>query len=65
MNFLKIFLKAKKRKFRSLLDIYVAESLYILSNLENEQLSKSLKIRKLDERSDNLKNKKSFRTLLF
>ena len=52
----KFFLKAKKRKFRSLLDIFIAESLYILSNLENEQLSKSLiNIRKLDERFDNLK----------
>ena len=49
------FLKAEKRRNRSFLDIYVAKSLYIWSNLNNEFEKSSSMINKLDARFDNLK----------
>ena len=50
------FLKAKKRKSRSILDNHVAESLYLWSDLENLKLEKaSIELSKLDNRFENLK----------
>ncbi len=49
------FLKAEKRRNRSFLDNYVAKSLYIWSNLNNEFEKSSSMINKLDARFDNLK----------
>ena len=50
------FLKAKKRKSRSILDNHVAESLYLWSDLENLKLEKaSIELSKFDNRFENLK----------
>ncbi len=53
----KFFLKAIKRNSRSILDYYVAESLYLWSNLNNLNLEQALlEINQLDNRFENLKN---------
>ena len=52
----KYFLKAKNRKFRTVLDNYVANTLYIWSDLENYNIDQvKLKVSKLDKRFENLK----------
>ena len=52
----KYFLKAKNRNSVSILDNYIAETLYIWSNLRNQNLEKSkLNLNQLDGRFTNLK----------
>ena len=53
----KYFLKAKQRYSRTVLDNYVAHSLYNWSNLETEEFEKALNnLNKIDNRFENLKN---------
>ena len=53
----KYFLKAKNRKSRFILNNYISNSLYNLSNLDNLGLNQAtLELNKLDERFKNLKN---------
>ena len=53
----KYFLKAKNRKSRFILNNYISNSLYNLSNLNNLGLNQAtLELNKLDERFKNLKN---------
>ena len=50
------FLKAKNRKFRTVLDNYIANTLYIWSDLENYNIDiAKIKINELDGRFENLK----------
>ena len=51
----KYFLKAKKRKSRSFLENYLADSLYLLSNLNSYELEKSINyLENFDRRFENL-----------
>ena len=50
------FLKAKNRKSRTVLETYIANSLYIWSNLKNLDFNKaSIQLNELDSRFENLK----------
>ena len=52
----KFFLKAKNRKFRSILDSYIANSLFLWSNLSKYNLDESLIVlNQIDQRLENLK----------
>ncbi len=52
----KYFSKAKKRNYRTILDRYIANTLYVWSNLKKDDLeTATYKIQKLDKRFENLK----------
>ena len=52
----KYFLKAKNRNSKSILNNYISDSLYNLSNLKNIDINNAiLELKKLDKRFDNLK----------
>ena len=57
----KYFLKAKRRNSRSVLDYYIAETLYIWSDLRNKEIEKAkIRLNQLDSRFENIKKIQNF-----